>query len=44
MHKQKLEAEESVAKYIKNEFKTDEQRKNESAQLIKGIEDISNSF
>ena len=44
MHKQKLEAEESVAKYIKNEFVSDEQRKKESAQLIKGIEDIATSF
>lgn len=44
MHKQKLEAEESVSKYIKNEFKSEEQRQKESAQLIKGIEDIATSF
>ena len=44
MHKQKLEAEESISKYVKNEFISEEQRKKESAQLIKGIEDIANSF
>jgi len=44
MHKQRLEAEESVAKYIKNEFKSEAERKKESRQLIKGIEDIATSF
>ena len=44
MHKQRLEAEESISKYVKNEFISEEQRKKESAQLIKGIEDIASSF
>ena len=44
MHKQKLEAEESVAKYIKNEFVSEEQRQKESHKLLKGIEDIATSF
>ena len=44
MHKQKLEAEESVAKYIKNEFVSEEERMKESHKLTKGIEDIASSF